>query len=144
MIAEFNAALTSLNLLTKMAKAALDAHTDAEVRKVVSEFDAAIRDLHQRIIEIQLQSQELIRAKVEAEQKLVAYEKWEAERAKYALTEVADGVFVYVLQPQHASGHPIHWLCPKCYEERKKGILQRQQAGFDSRICSICQSVYDI
>jgi PHP family Zn ribbon phosphoesterase len=142
MIAEINAALTSLNLLTKMAKSALDAHTETEVRKVVREFDAVICELHQRIIEIQLQEQELIRAKLEAEQKLIAYDKWETEKAKYALKKVAKDVFVYELQPAHAAGQPIHHICPKCYEARQKGILQRQNEDWDGMYCPVCDAVY--
>jgi hypothetical protein len=143
MIAEVNATLTSLNLLTRMAKAAHDAHTEAEVREVVRGLDEALRNLHHQIVEIQLREQELIRAKVAAEQKLATYDKWETERARYLLKQVGSKIFVYELNPTNAAGEPIHQICPRCYEAREKSILQRQARDWDGQFCPICKNVYD-
>ena len=76
----------------------------------------------------------------EAEKKLVAYERWEQEAARYTLQEVFGGVFVYVLDPAHAANQPHHRLCPQCYEDSKKSILQWRDGGMSGPIafCSRC------
>ena len=92
MTSEIVSALTALNLLTQMAKTAIEAHTQADREKILGEVRETIIELHERILSVQLQMKEALRVKIEAEEKLKQYEKWEVDRAKYVLTEPKRGV----------------------------------------------------
>ena len=45
-------------------------------------------------------------------------------RTRYRLVG-QKGVFVYALKDEHRSDEPFHYLCPSCFGQEKKGILQR-------------------
>ena len=143
MLTEFSAAISSVNLLTQMAKTALQAHTQVERDKILGEFRETIIELYERILRLQVQMEEALRVKIEAEEKLKQYEKWEVECAKYMLTEPKPGLFVYALKSEHVGEQPAHWICPKCYESRKKSILQserRVNPTFVGKRCPECKT----
>ena len=69
-------------------------------------------------------------------------ENWEHESERYKLTTLATDILVYTLKPGKENGEPPHMLCVKCYNERKKSILQRKlksMAGV-TYICHTCKS----
>ena len=65
----------------------------------------------------------------EIEQAVSNFQDWETEKARYALVNTGtgnyDGVFVYLLRSESAQGEPPHYICPRCFEQRIKSILQR-------------------
>ena len=87
-----------------------------------------IGDLNMRIIELQkaifhLQQRltELEKQKEKLESEIEAARRWEVEKTKYELAELVPGVSAYRLKdPEH---HPV-WLCPNCFEKRRKSIIQ--------------------
>ena len=56
---------------------------------------------------------------------IAGFETWDAEKQRYELKPIGtQGVFAYSLKPEHENGEPPHWICPDCYQDRKKSILQ--------------------
>jgi rubredoxin len=53
------------------------------------------------------------------------FEEWDREKARYQLQAVRPGSFAYALKPDASSSEPPHWLCPTCYQQRKKSLLQK-------------------
>jgi hypothetical protein len=58
------------------------------------------------------------------EAEIAGLKAWDAEKERYQLTEVAPRVFAYVLKVDAGGSEPPHWICPACYENGKKSILQ--------------------
>ncbi|MBI4650147.1 hypothetical protein HY745_02460 [Candidatus Desantisbacteria bacterium] len=57
------------------------------------------------------------------------FEKWADTELQYELKEIASGIFVYMYKKIDNSTKPKHWLCPYCFEKRKKiFLLNVQQA----------------
>jgi hypothetical protein len=144
MIAELSAAVTGLNLLTQMGKSLFQAHTQVEREKIYGEFRETIIELHERILSAQLQMQDFLRIKVETEEKLKRYENWEVESAKYECYSPTPGVTVYTLKPEHVGEQPALWICPTCYEDRKKSILQYEETRgvFTGMRCPKCKAEF--
>jgi DNA-directed RNA polymerase subunit RPC12/RpoP len=73
--------------------------------------------------------------------------QFELERACYVLHELAPGVLVYKFNPgvgdlDEQVATPNHYLCANCYEQGKKGYMQRfsqDHTGTHYR-CSSCGS----
>jgi hypothetical protein len=87
----------------------------------------------------QSQYEALAEVKRQLEQKIMEYEEWDSEAGRYELKEIAKGIFVYVLKPEHASGEPTHWLCPNCFQERQKSILSKPAVDYMNYKCHRCQ-----
>jgi Zn finger protein HypA/HybF involved in hydrogenase expression len=71
-----------------------------------------------------------------------SFQNWRVESAKYILTEIAKGVFVYALKAEELKTSPNHWLCAHCFEGKHKSILQRGKRTEDGTIysCPNCKN----
>jgi hypothetical protein len=59
------------------------------------------------------------------EKKLTDLKTWDAEKEKYELKGVGRGALAYGLKEQAGASEPEHFLCPNCYHDSQKSILQR-------------------
>ncbi len=75
--------------------------------------------------------------------KISEFEKWSETENQYRLKEIGTGVFVYAYNQTNKSTEPYHWLCAKCFADKKKSIFQRERR--DTRgthyKCHNCNSV---
>jgi hypothetical protein len=131
--------LPAVNEAVKTAAGILHLVKDADTKQKVIDLQSAILDLQHRILQAQAEQDELARAKGELERKLLEYERWHADAARYELRDLADGIFVYSLKADQRGNEPTHYLCPHCFGERKKSILQRPGAGYTNYVCHACK-----
>lgn len=124
MIAEIGAGLGSLKAALDIAKG-LNAVADT-----VALNDAKIA-LQGAIIEAQsalLAAQEAQTANLkridELNARIMQLDAWEREKERYQLQEFRTGALAYVLKADDPAGEPSHRLCPRCYQEGHKSILQ--------------------
>ena len=139
MIPEFTAAVTAATHATKLIASVLETVHDTKSKQAIFNLQNGVLDLQAKLYAAQAKYQELADIKRETEQKLIAYEKWDSEAARYKLTELVAGICVYVLQPDQARGEPIHYLCPNCFQQHKKSILHHPGAGYANYICDCCK-----
>ena len=139
MIAEISATWTALNAAAKAAASALKTVEDVKAKEAIADIQNSLIDVQAKLLTIQSQYEDLTEVKQQLEEKIMQYEKWDAEAARYKLQEVAKGIFVYVLQGDHASGEPIHWLCPNCFQKREKSILSKPAVDYANYRCHRCQ-----
>ncbi|MGR9099980.1 MAG: hypothetical protein ACU826_05370 [Gammaproteobacteria bacterium] len=131
---------------SKGIKAIADVATDASVQQKTVELNNVIIPLQSAIMEMQAEHQNLIDVKNSLEQELLNYKNWDSEKSNYELKEVSFGVRVYVEKTGEDSVYNRMWLCPKCFHENKKGILQLQRAHPSPReyICHSCNSLFRV
>lgn len=124
MLAEISAGLTSLNAAKQIVQGLDAMRTEAAINEVKIDLQGLILGAQQGLFAAQQQeaaTAERIRA-LEAE---VAQAKaWEAEKERYELKEFPTGVFAYEMKAEAASGEPPHRICPHCYQDGHKSILQ--------------------
>lgn len=138
MLAEITAIGVGIANTAKALKGLLDTVQDVKTREKIRGIQDDLIDLQTQFLAVHAQYQDLAEAKRKVEQKLVAYENWDAEAARYQLQEVAGGIFVYVLKPENAGGEPIHWLCPNCFQRREKSILTKPTVDHLNYKCHRC------
>ena len=139
MIVEITAAWSALNTAIKAANAAFKTVEDVKVKEAVADIQNSLIDLQSKLLAAQSQYEALAEVKRQLEQKIMEYEKWDSDAARYELTEIAEGIFVYVLKKDHALGEPIHWICPNCFQKRQKSILTKPGVGYRNYKCHNCQ-----
>lgn len=115
---------------------------DSEVTDKAIAFQNSIIEFQSIIMSLQAENHSLLQEKISIEKKLDKIESWESEKNKYELKKVADGVFVYSRILEEDSKELPHWLCPNCFQDKHKSILQRTSkswAGTDY-VCPCCKT----
>ena len=139
MVGEIFASLSGFKSMMEIAKGLKDM-SDAAVR------NATAIELQEQILAAQAAQSVLIDQVRDLERKLAGFEAWEAERKRYALTDFGGDTFAYALRPEAANGEPLHRLCPNCFEQRRKSILQfefRTGASQDKYLCPSCKTEFE-
>ena len=127
--------------------------TIGAVEKLKSSYDAttimqAQSDILKHLFTLQVDAlalQEkhlaLIHEKEVLIKKLMEFEQWDKTESEYELYEIVRGKFVYSSKKSQHSKEPHHWLCPNCWNERKKSILQATYHNYDkaSYTCPRCK-----
>jgi hypothetical protein len=133
MVAEVFAGLSALKSAFDIAKGLKD--IDNAARR-----NAAVIELQEKILTAQSAQSDLVERIRELEAKVTSFEKWEAEKERYQLTDFGDGTFAYLLKPEEARGEPPHRICAQCYQKDEKSILQflHQSHGQDYFKCHSC------
>jgi hypothetical protein len=107
---------------------------------------AAVIDLQRQILDAQRQQFELVRRNTELQATVAAYEKWDTEAGRYQLKDFGGNTFAHELRADAARGEPIHRLCPNCFSQRRKSILQfdfRTSWGQDKYNCPACKNEFE-
>jgi hypothetical protein len=131
MSGEIAAAITSLKAAFELAKTFVDLHDVAAINAKVVELQGQILSAQASAFAANDAQSALLERVHELEQEVANLKAWEAEKEKYQLTEVGRGVFAYTLKEGTGTTEPKHSLCPQCYQEGFKAILQeeRRQPG---------------
>lgn len=76
----------------------------------------------------------------ELEGQIAHIQRWEGEKRRYELRQLPPGAFVYALKADHANGEPMHHICPTCFGNGKKEILQSRGTtnGIEALHCNAC------
>ena len=77
------------------------------------------------------------------ETQITRLKTWDAEKKKYNLKDLGSGAFVYARKEGAKPTETPHWLCTNCYEDAKKSVLLRSDAGggrVKLWICYQCKS----
>jgi hypothetical protein len=102
----------------------LEMKTDAAVTAKAIELNNVIIDVQGKLLETQTQYSSVIGRVSELEAEIVCFKDWENEKQRYHLQQLVPGTLVYRLKPGMENGEPPHELCPHCYQQRVKSILQ--------------------
>jgi hypothetical protein len=89
--------------------------------------NAAVIELQSQIFSAQATQTTLIARVGELEADVRRFENWERETLRYELHEISGGKFVYRLKDGMEPAEPAHQICAKCYQLRKKSILQTER-----------------
>lgn len=118
-LSTISAALSSLDIASKFSKHSIEKIKDGAVRVKVEELLNAVIPLQTHIITLQTMNSASITEKENLEKKLKEIEDWNKEASRYELKELASGVYVFGIKITAKSSEPPHYLCTKCYQERK-------------------------
>lgn len=145
-------ALAAISGSISVAKTALEVRDFNSAGAAISEITQKLIDLQTQVIAgngafMQLQQEHSALA-----QKVRVLEELRTERERYSLFEISTGTFVYRLNvaPQTAGAdnpqgpEPMHYLCPRCFGQQAKSILQRHVVwGTVNLECPVCNTNFD-
>jgi hypothetical protein len=135
MVGEVFAGISAFNGLLNAAKA-LREMDNAMVR------NSAVIDLQGKILAAQEEYADMLGKVRELETKLAAFENWETEKQRYELKDHGENaVLAYALKAGVEPPEQPHSICPDCYQQRKRSILQTETRYHNGQsICLSCQA----
>ena len=143
MIGEITGLVSSLKAAKDIAETMIGLRDTAAFQGKAIEFQSKILDSMSSAIAAQEERAALLQ-KIDALEKEVArLETWEAEKQRYELKDAGGGALAYALKEEARGSEPPHWICPQCYQDGKKSILQsemRMPARRDTLVCHGCST----
>lgn len=107
-----------------------------------AETHAVALNLFKQLLEA-TEAQMLLKQKLAAlQQELDARDEFAQEAARYRLEDTGAGAAVYALKPDDQSDEPMHCICPRCYAQRQKAILQPATDGRNCWVCFACRAEF--
>ena len=99
-----------------------------DVSKIM-EVQAAILGAQSAALTAQAEHFALLAEVRELREALSRSQAWESDKARYILTRFGQDTYAYSIKSDCLNGEPEHLLCPTCFEQRRKSILQFQSQG---------------
>ena len=141
-VTAIGAAQTSIKALMDVARGAMAATVDHQVKDKLIEIQTAILDAQQKLGDAQGERLSLLHELAETKQRLLAFETAKAALDAYELHEIDSGRFLY-----RAKNHSVaHYACPTCHNGGKVSILQHVRGG-EKRIiytCTTCKFKFGV
>lgn len=103
---------------------------------VVTDMQDAVMNAQAIALEAQTERSKLLARIDELQVKVKQADDWDKETHRYELTEYGASI-VYKIRKNKQDGEPFHYLCPVCFQDRVKTILQLQ--GLNSLYCGRCR-----
>jgi hypothetical protein len=118
---------TSIKFAYDFAKGINSLNSTVERNEAIAKTVEILRAVQDDALTMRERYSLLLTEKDNLIKKISEFEKWSEIERQYELKEIAPGVFVYAYQKTDKAIEPAHWICAKCYNERKKSILQRSK-----------------
>ncbi|MCJ2187340.1 hypothetical protein [Novosphingobium beihaiensis] len=142
--------ISALIYVMQSAKAAHDVvssivglRISGEVAGKIAEVNKHLVEMTERLLAAQHENAALIARIRELEEEAVRTKAKHGELENYEMKDVGHGAIVYAVKPGHKIGEPAHWLCPNCFANNHKSILQRDQhfsVGCEAYVCPRCKA----
>ncbi|HRQ57649.1 MAG TPA: hypothetical protein PLN31_09530 [Azoarcus taiwanensis] len=124
MIDAITGAFTGIKAAAEVTQGLLALKTDAAVSAKAVELNRVIFDVQQQLIAIQADYAAVVARERDLEAQIGKLKDWAHDKQRYELHELAPRTLVYRVKPGMKGAEPMHDLCPRCYQEGIKSILQ--------------------
>lgn len=131
-------ALGSVKTASDIVQTMLKLKTDTAVTAKAIELQSIILDIHPKLLTAQTDYATAARRICELEAEIAKFKDWSHDKERYELYELAPGTLTYRVKPAMQGGEPTHDLCPKCYQNNVKSILQYSGISVDSHKTLTC------
>ncbi|WP_415034899.1 hypothetical protein [Azonexus sp.] len=142
MIDSIAGAFGAIKGAAEITQGLLSLKTDAAVATKATELTGIIFDVQQKLIAIQSDYAAVVARERDLEAKIMQLENWAHEQERYQLHELAPGTLTYRIKPAMQGTEPMHDLCPRCYQNGIKSILQNNgiEKGHHILLCPQCKT----
>lgn len=133
-----------------LVKDIADLEQAREIKSQIAELMDQILSARENAIRVQERETALLGEIDDLKKQIDQMETWDSEKQQYQLQAIDSGAFAYVLKPEVQGDEPPHWLCPNCFENRQKRILQFRErvstrpgtsrGDYSRWVCGSCRS----
>ena len=134
-----SAALTAYNHASNIIKSLFKLKMDNAIIEKLNMLNKELFSIHSSNLELQ---QKLASSDAEItnlKKEIAQFEEWENQKVRYKLYSPWDSAVVYAITEANSRGEPPHWLCTKCFENRKRSFLyprKSKDTGYEEFFCN--------
>ena len=140
-ISAIGSALASLKAARDIAETMIGLRDGAAFQTKLIEFQSKLIDANNSAFAAQEERTALTERIRQLKQELDALKAWETEKQRYQLCRIGEtGAFAYTLKTDQTI-EPAHWICPVCFENAQKSVLQleiRSPGQAHVYVCHTC------
>lgn len=143
-IGSISAAMSSLKVAGEITSALLKLKTDSEIQSKAIELNEKLIHAQQELFAAYSEQSRLLTRIEELEKEIAKIDDWEELKKRYKLITPFEkrAVTVYAVKESFSDLETAHWICPKCYDDHRRSILQPQK---DKRqdinlVCATCNA----
>lgn len=118
------AAISGFKTVIDIAKSIAAISKDAEVNTKVIDLQTVILEVQGNLLSMQNDYSRLLQEKQTLEQSLADKQAWEDAKRRYELRQLGENTYAYALRGEFQQEEPAHLLCPNCFSNEHKSILQ--------------------
>jgi hypothetical protein len=139
-ISAIGGAIGSIRAAGDIANAMLKLHDAKALQDKTIELNRIILSAQQDAIAANTTQSELMSRISQLEKEIADLKSWEADKARYHLTEIGGGVVALAIKDSMRNGEAFHRICADCAASGKKSYLQPQVQGsyYDRYKCQGC------
>ena len=146
-IAAIQSIITGLKVATGLVKGILETKNAIEVQGKIVELEAALLEVHINAISATTAQLELLAQVGALKEQLNAFNDWDEQGQRYTLVcPWKDAAQVYALRKASSDGEVAHFLCPNCFHEKYRVILNQvitTANRYVSLVCPSCKASID-
>ena len=136
-IATIGAAATSLKAAGDIASTLIGLKKSTDVQAKAIELNQKLIEAQHQIFAVNAEYANLMEKVRSLEAELERQNDWNKIKENYKLTNPWDGPAQVYGVKESCVGEVPHWICTKCFEDKRRSILQPQE-NIGSRILMIC------
>jgi hypothetical protein len=137
------AAMSALTTARTLGQTLVGLRDFNESAAVVAQLNGELLRAQESLFSLSAQLHELQHENFQTAEELKGLRERLIDRARYALHELSQGVFVYRSNGATATGdsEPVHYLCQPCFDKGAKAVLVYSLVTGHRR-CPICRTDY--
>jgi hypothetical protein len=125
-LATIGATLSALQGARDLIQGIISARDSVMIQGKVLELQGVILDAQGAAMDARAEQSTLLDRVGDLEKEIARLEAWEAEKQRYELKRIGEGIFTYVVKESMRGSEPEHQLCANCYSAGLKSILQQE------------------
>lgn len=139
-VAAISGALSSIKAAGDIANAMLKLHDAKALQEKTIELNRTILSAQQAAIAANAAQAELVAKMNQLEREIANLKSWEADKARYQLTDIGGGVVALTIKDNMRNGDAFHRICANCAANGRKSYIQPEVQGdyYDRYKCHGC------
>lgn len=124
------AAIQGVNASIDLVKTGLGAKEAAAVMRVEADLLYRLTDVIGQLAQAKDAQAALQDELREAKAAIRRRKEFAAQRKRYALRQIGPQTYAYCLKPEAAGDEPPHCVCPRCFDDGIRAILQKARDDY--------------
>jgi cell division protein FtsB len=142
-----SAAMSAITSAKTFGQSLLELRDFSQTAGIVSQLNGELLKAQESLFNLSTQLNQLQQEHHDTERQLRDAQDRLAERGRYELFELSDGVFVYRSSQGNSAdgtGEPVHCLCQPCFDKGTKAVLRKNNVpwGTITLQCPICKEAF--
>jgi hypothetical protein len=136
MLGEISAAFSSFRAIQTIAEGLPSVRDGAKIEAAVSEIRSRLLEAQGSVFAANERLQKLQDENHRLHGEIATLRNWDREKDQYELQDLQSGALVYALKPNQTG--PDHSLCPNCFDQSRKSILQKDKLDLGASERLVC------